>query len=107
MASVSVGKPAMMSAPNTMSGRSRRTCVAERDRVGAQMPALHALEDQVVAGLQRQMQMRHQPGSLASASSRSASASTESIEESRSRASSGTSRRMCLTSVPSRAAVGA
>ena len=35
--------------------------LAERDRVGAQMPPLHALEDQVVAGLQRQMQMRHQP----------------------------------------------
>ena len=35
--------------------------IAERNRVGAQMPALHALEDHVVAGLQRQMQMRHQP----------------------------------------------
>ena len=35
--------------------------VAERDGVGARMPPLHALEDQVVAGLQRQMQMRHQP----------------------------------------------
>ena len=60
IASVSVGKPAMMSAPNTTSGRSRRTCVAERDRVGARMPPLHALEDEIVAGLQRQMQMRHQ-----------------------------------------------
>jgi hypothetical protein len=27
----------------------------------AQVPPLHALEDHVVAGLQRQMQMRHQP----------------------------------------------
>ena len=35
--------------------------LAERDRVGARMAALHALEDHVVAGLQRQMQMRHQP----------------------------------------------
>ena len=35
--------------------------LAERNGVGARMPALHALEDQVVAGLQRQMQMRHQP----------------------------------------------
>ena len=51
----------MMSAPNTMSGRSRRTCSVERDRVGARMAALHALEDQVVAVLQREMQMRHQP----------------------------------------------
>jgi hypothetical protein len=31
------------------------------DRVGAAVPSLHALEDQVVAGLQRQMEMRHQP----------------------------------------------
>ena len=35
--------------------------VAERDRIGAQMAPLHALEDEIVAGLQRQMQMRHQP----------------------------------------------
>ena len=33
IASVSVGKPAMMSAPNTTSGRSRRTCVAERNGI--------------------------------------------------------------------------
>ena len=50
----------MMSAPNTTSGRSRRTSAQKRDRVGAQVAPLHALEDQVVAGLQRQMQMRHQ-----------------------------------------------
>ena len=41
-------------------------------------------------------------GSLASASNRSASASTESMDDSRRRASSGTSRRMRLTSAPSR-----
>ena len=35
--------------------------LAEGDGVGARMAALHALEDHVVAGLQRQMQMRHQP----------------------------------------------
>ena len=35
--------------------------VAERDGIGARMPPLHALEDEIVAGLQRQMQMRHQP----------------------------------------------
>ena len=39
---------------------SRRTC-RRSDRVGARMPPLHALQDQVVACLQRQMQMRHQP----------------------------------------------
>ena len=52
----------MRSAPNTMSGRSaralrRRSAIASARRVAA----LHALQDQVVAGLQRQMQMRHQP----------------------------------------------
>ena len=36
--------------------------IAEGDGVGARVAALHALEDHVVAGLQRQMQMRHQPG---------------------------------------------
>ncbi len=35
--------------------------VAEVDRMLAQMAALHALEDHVVAGLHRQMEMRHQP----------------------------------------------
>ena len=51
----------MMSAPNTRSGRNARTLFAERDGVGAQMPPLHALEHEIVARLQRQMQMRHQP----------------------------------------------
>ncbi len=31
------------------------------DRLGARMPPLHPLQDQIVAGLQRQVQMRHQP----------------------------------------------
>ncbi len=35
--------------------------VAEADGVGAAVPALHALQDHVVARLQREMQMRHQP----------------------------------------------
>ena len=35
--------------------------VAEADCVPARMAALHALEDQIIAGLQRQMQVRHQP----------------------------------------------
>ena len=34
---------------------------AERNRIRAAMTALHALEDQIVAGLQGKMQMRHQP----------------------------------------------
>ena len=33
---------------------------AERDSVVAGVPPLHALEDEIVAGLKRQMQMRHQ-----------------------------------------------
>ena len=32
---------------------------AEGNGVGARVPPLHALEDQVIAGLKRQMQMRH------------------------------------------------
>ncbi len=32
-----------------------------RQHVGAQMPPLHALQDEIAAGLDRQMQMRHQP----------------------------------------------
>ena len=34
---------------------------AERDGVIAQVPPFHPLQNHVVAGLQRQMQMRHQP----------------------------------------------
>ncbi len=60
-ASVSVGKPAIRSAPMAMPGRSARARGDDRQRVGAQMPPLHALEDQVRPRLQRQMQMRHQP----------------------------------------------
>ena len=59
-ASVSVGKPAIRSAPMAMPGRSARARSIAARRVGAQVPALHALQDQVAAGLQRQMQMRHQ-----------------------------------------------
>ncbi len=33
---------------------------AERNRVRARVPALHPLENEIVAGLQRQVQMRHQ-----------------------------------------------
>ena len=50
----------MMSAPSAMSGRSRRTCAQNSMDICARMPPLHPLQNQVVAGLQRQMQMRHQ-----------------------------------------------
>ncbi len=84
MASVSVGKPAMRSAPNTSPAAAARGR-AEIDRVGAIVAALHALENEVVARLQGQMQMRHQPRSLRNGVEQIASASIQSIDESRSR----------------------
>ncbi len=60
MSSVSVGKPAMMSAPNTTSGRKRRT---SRQNMMASLRVCRRFmrfEDHVVAGLQGQVQMRHQ-----------------------------------------------
>jgi hypothetical protein len=83
----------MMSAPNAMSGRSGAEARAEAfDRVGARMPALHALQDHVVAGLKRQMQMRHQPLLLGEISVEQVLvASIASIDDSRSRGRSGTS----------------
>ena len=59
IASVSVGKPAIRSAPNAMSGRSPAKG-AQADHVGAPVAALHALQDQVVARLDAEVQMRHQ-----------------------------------------------
>src|SRR5581483_12131297 len=35
--------------------------LAKLDGILARVPALHALENEIVAGLERQMQMRHQP----------------------------------------------
>ncbi len=34
---------------------------AKLNRIGSRMPPLHPLQNEIVAGLQRQMQMRHQP----------------------------------------------
>ncbi len=51
----------MRSAPIVASGRNALMPVDDVDRVGAAVAALHPLEDQVVAGLQREMEMRHQP----------------------------------------------
>src|ERR1700722_10563042 len=36
-------------------------CLTEPDCIFARMSALHAFEDQIVAWLKREMQMRHQP----------------------------------------------
>ena len=70
IASSSVGKPAIRSAPNARSGRSRRSRARELDHVGAPVPPLHALEDQIIAGLHGEMQMRHQPRLLGDEPSR-------------------------------------
>ena len=102
IASVSVGKPAIRSAPNTMSGRSRRASSQKRDRIGARMPALHALEDHVVAGLQRQMQVRHQARLLGDRRASDARRPRPGRWRTGAGArSSGTWRRMCRTSRPS------
>ena len=61
IASSSVGKPAIRSAPKAISGRRRRKFGAEGDAVGAAVAALHPLQDQVVARLQRQMQIGREP----------------------------------------------
>ena len=51
----------MMSAPNATSGRSLRTWLQNAIASARVVAPLHALEDEIVAGLQRQMQVRHQP----------------------------------------------
>jgi drug/metabolite transporter (DMT)-like permease len=67
----------------------QRARLAEADRVVAQVPPLHPLQDQVVAVLQRQVQMRHQARLVAMACIRFSSASIESMEEIRRRGRSG------------------
>ena len=91
MSSLSVGKPAMKSAPSATPGRRSRARCTGRERKPARMAALHALQDQVVAGLHRQMQMRHQPRLLGDEPPQSSSIAAGSSEESRSRANPGTS----------------
>ncbi len=55
------GKPAMMSAPKTTSGRQRPDLAHEaRARRLRLVPPLHALEDEIVARRQAQMEVRHQ-----------------------------------------------
>ena len=55
---VSVGKPAMISAPNAASGREHGP-VDDRS-ISARRAAFHAFQDQVVARLHADMEMRHQ-----------------------------------------------
>jgi len=61
IASVSVGKPAMISAPKATSGRSRRTESQNAIASWRVCRRFMRLRMKIVAGLQRQMQMRHQP----------------------------------------------
>ena len=90
ISSVSVGKPAIRSAPKARSGRRRRRSSQNRNRFGARMAPLHALQDQVVAMLQRQVEMRLKTRlARAITSSSVLSISTESIEDRRRRRKSG------------------
>ena len=102
IASVSVGKPAIRSAPKTMSGRSRRSRGAEtrrrrRGRGGASC-ALRSCRRRPAA---RDADAASGAAPLAKASMRSASASMQSIEDSRSRSRPGAARRIALTRPPS------
>ena len=92
----------MRSAPNTMSGRRRRTSSQKLDRVGARMAALHALQREIVAGLERKMEMRHQPLLLGDRrEQRGVDLDRIDRGEPASRGSSGTSLSTLRTSLPS------
>ena len=102
ISSVSVGKPAIRSAPKTISERSRRASLAERvprrRRAWRRFMRFRIMSspdcsDRCRCGIRR--------GSSAMASSRCRSASTWSIDDSRKRLSSGTWRRIMRTSLPS------
>ena len=61
MASVSVGKPAMRSAPKTMSGRAARSSAQKRTASARLWRRFIRFRIMSSPGLQREMQMRHQP----------------------------------------------
>ena len=61
ISSVSVGNPAMRSAPIVASARAALIRSTVRTASRTAMPPLHPLQDHVVAGLERQVEMRHQP----------------------------------------------
>ena len=89
--SVSVGKPAIRSAPNTMSGRSRRTSSQNATASARQWRRFMRFRVMSSPACSERCRCGISRSSSAIARIRSASASTESIEESRSRGSSGTS----------------
>ena len=62
ISSVSVGNPAMRSAPIVAPGRAALMRSTVRTASDAAVAPLHALEDQVVAGLQRQVEVGQEPG---------------------------------------------
>jgi len=43
-------------------GAARAQVRAKRDGIGAAVPPLHAPQDEIVPGLEREVQMRHEPG---------------------------------------------
>ena len=106
IASVSVGKPAIRSAPKTMSGRRRRASSqkamassrAWRRFMRFRIMLSPACSDRCRCGISR--------GSVAMACIRAGSASMLSIELIRSRGRSGTSRRMRFTRSPRRGCAG-
>src|SRR6516162_510296 len=99
--SLSVGKPAIKSAPNTMSERRLRTCSQKHTASAREwrrfmrfsVRSSPACRDRCRCGISR--------SSSAIALSSAPSASTESTEERRKRFSSGTSFRILVTSLPS------
>ena len=58
MATVDATRPATVTVTDP---QTRADLGHQPERVGAAVAALHPLQDQIVAGLQRQMEMRHQP----------------------------------------------
>ncbi len=97
----------MRSAPNTMSGRRRRTCAQKRTASRRRCRRFMRLSIEVVAGLQREVQMRHQPLLLG----RAPAAGRRPPRWNRwrragSRRNSGTCFRSARTSVPRRGAPG-
>ena len=75
----------MRSAPIVASGRALLIRSTVAHGVGAAVAALHPLEDQVVAGLQREVEMRHQPRLAGDQLEQGSSISTLSSEDRRSR----------------------
>ena len=89
-ASVSVGKPAIRSAPIAIPGRSARARSITASASRAQMAPPHALQDQIAPACSDRCRCGISRGSSAISRHRSSSIAAGSIEDSRSRGNSGT-----------------